>query len=166
MALYSTIVEFSVETGFYFILVFVSLVLVSPETRCSVTIFATFIARSLEEPALFFFPYPAFSARTFSLGYFFNCFLLTCNSVLHNQRIYLLRSLYAISEMLTLQYTLIFLYSSGKTSNTCVFVSYSYFSYFTFIFLNLKFKLYSSLKNISGSWIMSLILHVFHLFVT
>ena len=83
---------------------------------------------------------PAFIARNFSSRFCFSCFLFPPNSVFQNQRIYFLRSLYAIFYMLTLQETITGLYSSGKTSKTCAFNSSSYFSYFSLIFLNLKFK--------------------------
>ena len=78
-------------------------------------------------------------------------FLGSCvpNSVFHNQRIYFLKSFYAIFDMLTLKYTLTHLYYYGKTSNTCVFISSSSFSYFSLIFLNFKSKIYNSLKHMS-----------------
>ena len=65
-----------------------------------------------------------------------------------------------------LQDTLDFLYSSGNTSNTCDLSSSSSFSYFALIFLNLRFKLYSSLNQMSGYKLVSLILKLFHLLVT
>ena len=115
---------------------------------------------------LFFFLSPYLSATTFYLGYCFSCFLFPHNYVFHNQNIYFLRFLYAIFKMMQFQDTLTGFYSSGKTSSLCVFKSSSYLSYFPLIVLNSNFKLYSWLDHISGSWIVSLMLHVFHLFVT
>ena len=96
----------------------------------------------------------------------FYCFLFPSNSAFQNQYISLLMSLYAIFEILKLQETLTSLYYSGKTSKTYFFISSSSFSYLSLIFLKSKFRLFNSLYHISGSWLVSLILHLLHLFLT
>ena len=113
---------------------------------------------------LFCFISPDWSSRTFSYGPF-SCSLIPPNYVLHNQQIYLLRSFYAIFDIFTLRYTLTGLYYSGRTSNAYAFIVSSYFSYSSLILLNLNFKLFSLLNHMSGYFLVSLILHVFHLFV-
>ena len=88
------------------------------------------------------------------------------NCFFRNQNNSFLRSLYSIFDMLTLQETLTNLYSSGGTSKTFALISYSYFLCFPLIFLNLKYKLNGSLNHMSRSWLVSLILQLFHLLVT
>ena len=51
------------------------------------------------------------------------CFLILPKSVFQNQRIYFLRFLYGIFDIFKLQDILTGLYSSGRTSNTCAFIS-------------------------------------------
>ena len=111
------------------------------------------------------FLYTSFSSGVFSSGYFY-CFLLPPNSVFQNQLISVLSYLYDIFDIFTFQDTLTCLYYSDRMSNTRAFVSYSYFLYFSLISLNFRFKLYSLLNHMSGSWLVSFILYVFHLFVT
>ena len=68
--------------------------------------------------------------------------------------------------MFKLQDTPTCLHSSGNKSKICAVSSYSYFSYFALILQNLRFKLYSSLNQMSGYKILPLILQLFHPSVT
>ena len=109
---------------------------------------------------------PAFNARTLSYGSSFYFVFLPFGSVSQNQRISFLRSLNSIFSIFTLQYTPTCLYYSGNTSKSCDLSSSSYFSYFALIFLKLRFKLYISSNQMSGSRLVSLIFQLFHLLVT
>ena len=110
--------------------------------------------------------FPAFNTRTLSSGSSFSFRFLPISSVFHNQHISFFGSFNCILEIFMLQDTLTCLYYSAKTSKTCDLSSSSYFPYFALILLNLRFKLYSSLNQMSGSKLVSLILQLFHLLVT
>ena len=118
----------------------------------------------LNNLVLLSFIYPSFNDRILSYAYFY-CFLCMSISVLQKQRISFLRSLKVILDIFHFQYTRTCLYCSGKMLNKRAFVSYSSFSYFSLVLLNFRFKLYSSLGHMSGSWLVYLIIHVFHLLV-
>ena len=102
----------------------------------------------------------AFNSRTLSSGFSFSFLFLP------NQRISFFRSVNFIFSIFTLQYNLTCLNSSGMTSKTCALSSSSSFSYFYLIFLNLRFKVYISLNQMSVSKLVYLILQLFHLLVT
>ena len=80
------------------------------------TIFATFFAYNLEVISCVFLSLSKIKCYNLQYRLSFSCFSLLPNSVLHNQRIYLLRSLYAIFKILTLEENLTGLYSSNNTS--------------------------------------------------
>ena len=120
----------------------------------------------LKKLLLFFFVYPWFSSRTFSLGYFCPayCFWVTLFSITN-------RFLSWGPCMPYLRY-----WHCNILSHVCIlmvghqihvpFLSSSYFSYYSLILLNFIFKLYSPLNHISRSWLVSFILNLFHLFLT
>ena len=118
----------------------------------AILVFPLFFRRSMLEPSL--------------LVHFFPVVFLPFSSVFQNQRIYFFNYLDSIFAILTFQDTRTGLYSSGKTPKTCALSSSSFFSYFALIFLNLRFRLYSSLNQISGSRMVSLIFQLLNLFVT
>ena len=104
---FSTVFALSFEVGFSVIPVFVYFIFIFPEIWHSVNILATLVALALEEIAIpVLFLSTAFNARTFSSGLGFSCVLFLFNPVLHNQRIYFLRSMNAILDMPKLQETL------------------------------------------------------------
>ena len=131
-------------------------------------VLATLIEFTLEELAvvfLYFFS-PVFNSRNLSSCSYFSFVFLLFRSVVQNQRIYFFGSLKCIWDMFTLQDTIICLYYSGETSKTCVLSLSSSFSYFDFIFFYLRLKLYSSLNQMSGSKLVSLVFQLFHLLFT
>ena len=110
--------------------------------------------------------YPVFNAVNFSSGSSFSCAFLLFGSFFQNQHISFFKYLNSIFEIFTLQDTLTGLYYSGKISKTCSLSLSSYFSYFASIFLNLGFRLQRSLKQMSGSRLVTFIFKLFYLFVT
>ena len=90
VALFFTVVAFSVESRFSVILVFVSFILIYPEIWRSMSVLATLVACSLEEIAPVFLLFPDFSDWNFSLGFCLSGFLFPPNYVFQNQQIYYL----------------------------------------------------------------------------
>ena len=106
---FTTVFSFSIEASSFNIVVL-------PSISCFVTIFATFFAYNLEVISCVFLSLSKIKCYNLQYRLSFSCFSLLPNSVLHNQRIYLLRSLYAIFKILTLEENLTGLYSSNNTS--------------------------------------------------
>ena len=162
--IFSKVVTFSAEVGFSVIIIFL-FPLFSPLHKYDALL--SYLPLLLHVPLknllLCCFLSPVFSARTFYSGSCFSCFLFLPNYFFQNQLISFLRSLYSIFYMLILQETLTGLNYSVRTPKTCALILSSSLSYFALIFFNLKFKLNISLRHMPGSWLVSLILQLFHL---